>query len=33
VASLAGRLVYHKSGREVTLTDGHPARVVREVLR
>jgi hypothetical protein len=27
------RLVYHKSGGEVTLTDGQPARVVREVLR
>lgn len=27
------RLVYQRNGRELTLTDGQPARVVREVLR
>ena len=27
------RLVYQRLGRELTLTDGQPARVVREVLR
>jgi hypothetical protein len=27
------KLTYHRNGRELTLTDGQPARVVREVLR
>jgi hypothetical protein len=27
------KLVYQRNGRELTLTDGQPARVVREVLR
>jgi hypothetical protein len=27
------RLVYRRAGRELTLTDGHPARIVREILR
>jgi hypothetical protein len=26
------KLVYHNSGREQRLTDGRPARVVREIL-
>jgi hypothetical protein len=26
------RLIYHANGREQRLTDGHPARVVREII-